>query len=341
MHAADVLHRDHLVLLEPENSRAYGLALERMSPEPYGVTAWTAVQGASAFAESLLSCSVRDAPDRFSREGECIRFFFPARRFEDDQTQNGSGYDLNSAGVGVNVQGAIGEGWFLGVGAAFDDWSADLGDDFWRSHGTTFQAGLIVKRENEGVTLAASATAGRSSADVTRRLAAGDAKGDQDLTYFAGLLHGAMTFERGDWYWRPRADLDATYVRFGGFDEEGGGGAALAVEGENKSYVSLAAGLEAGGEVALDSGWLVRPSGGIGVTQYLTDPDIKVSAAFLSSLGVGPFTVTSEADRTYFDLSARVEMLSPGGVTIAAGILGEMSENSSAISGTLNVAIPF
>src|SRR2546430_15406435 len=125
-------------------------------------------------------------------------------------------------------------------------------------------------------------------------------------------------------------------VMLAGVKKGGAGGANLSVSRGDETYCKLQPSVKVGGEWALRNGMLVRPYISAGFTQFLSNTSSEIQATMESApVGVEPFRVTTSIDRTYADVSAGVDVLTEGGVTVKVGYVGRFSDNTRLNGGQL------
>jgi uncharacterized protein with beta-barrel porin domain len=340
---AGVVSPDLLYLLQAENAGAYGDALDGLSPEPYAVSEWAAVQSSQQLNDSMMSCRERAGDYRFIAEGQCVRIGLEGRRFTRDDSSSNVGYDLDSAGISIGAQKELAPGWHAGLGLAYEHWSADADHSLWRSDADQFGGGLVLKRELGATLLAASVSGGFGDVDVTRNVASGlQAKGDQNTYFAGGQLRVAHAFAFGSWYLKPRNDLSITWVHSGDVDESGAGAASLDVEDDSKTFVALQPALEVGGEIGLGAGYVMRPHASIGLTHFLDDPSPTARAAFRDAPSTAPgIDVTSDVDRTTLDLELGVDVISSGGLVLGLGGFAQRGSDTTNLGGGLRLSMAF
>ena len=184
---------------------------------------------------------------------------------------------------------------------------------------------------------------GFGNPDVQRLTVLGaTARGGQKIWFGGGALHAEHVFAYGDWYLKPEADFNATYVSAGSTTETGAV-ANLHVLSGDKSYFSVRPAVEVGGEIRTGSGLLMRPRMSVGLIQFLSDPSpvARAELAGFSSFAVVPLTVKSHVDRTFLDLRVGIDVVTAGGATIALNGFGNVASTSFQAGGGLGVKLPF
>lgn len=341
LHRSAKIDPDLLFLTRAEDAAGYGAALDAMSPAAYGVDGSAAIMSSVQFGDSLMSCNERSGDYRFVSEDSCLRLDIEGGSYSQSSTSQTPGYDVDWGGLSIGGQRELNAQWTVGGALAYGSVNGSSDSNAWTSDGDRYQLGAVIKYQSGPALFAASLGAGFGDADVQRNIAPGlVARGTQDTRYVGAQLRAAYLIERGDWYVKPRIDLNATYVDTGDVTETGAGAANLMVQGGSDIYWALRPSVEFGGEVPAANGSLVRPRVVLGLTQYLNDPSQNVTA-HLRDAGGTSFTVQNEMDRTVLDLEAGVDILSKKGLAVSLGSFGQISENSKSYGGTVRLVWRF
>ncbi len=322
-----------------------GAAYEMLSPALIGSVTTLATLASAEFNDAMHSCREREGRDRFLREGECGWFRVGRADREQRRTDHNDGYELATVSVAGGVQRALAPDLSMGVALAYQ--RSDLEARYAGVDGDRVEAGVILKRQFDATAVSGSFNVGYGRYDSARRIAfAGPvqvASGRYDLWSASAQARVSHDVLRGDdVYVRPMLSAAVSHVAREGFRENGAGGASLDVERERDTVLTVQPAIEVGGERKLDDGSLLRPRLRLGVTRYLTGNEREITATLLGAPdGVGPFTVTNRADRTYADVVAGVDLLRPGGSTLRLDYTGQFSRNSSANAVWVKYSIPF
>jgi uncharacterized protein YhjY with autotransporter beta-barrel domain len=324
-----------------------GAAYDRLSPEPYLGTATGTLFSNIAFSDSLHSCGVPDGPNRFVREGECDWFRLRGGEADQEQTAENMGFARRSVNLSTGAQRAFGDGsWHGGFGWSYEYSTLDVEQNATTS-GDQVQVGAIVKKEYGATSLAADLSAGYGGYDTNRYVnlpgPGVTATSSQDVGFVSGHLRLARAYEQGvSWYLKPLIDLGVTQAWFPGFQETGAGAANLNVARRDETYVELTPALEIGGETSLENGLLLRPYAKLGITQFLSGTSPEITASFQGApVGVAPFTVEGEMDKTYADVHVGLTLLNNKGQILQVGYLGTFSDHLKSNSGAVKLSIPF
>jgi uncharacterized protein with beta-barrel porin domain len=328
----------------PDNA-SLDSAYQHMLNEISGGLVTETVVGSMTFNNSMNSCRQRDGAYRFITEGECLWLRFEGGNRDRENTSQNSGYDLETVTLAGGYQWKLAGDRFLGIGLSYMD--AVLDSTLVNSDGSQLEGGIIIKQQVGANMFSGSISAGYGRYDTDRivRLptAGVSAYSDQDI-YFSSV-HGRAShdFELGpNHYIRPLIDLGFTRVDRESFNEKGAGGANLNVQGEINNFTTLQPAVEIGGEIGLTSGTLVRPYARVGATLFLNNNDHEITATLQGAPeSVAPFTITTESDSTYADVSLGVDIISKKGFSYRAVYVGQFSENSSSNYVGFKFGIPF
>jgi uncharacterized protein YhjY with autotransporter beta-barrel domain len=327
------------------NATGLQAAYDALSPEPYANLLTATVNSNQRFSDAMLSCRVREGEYRFVDEGECYWFRGLGRWTRRDQTSANLGFSEDAGEAAGGLQKAINRNWFAGFAGSYE-WSTLKTDDSAKSNGQRFQVGALVKAVYGGATFSLGVSAGNGTYDTRRTLnlpvAGTTVSGRQQIAFVSSHLRAGYAFVQKSWYVRPLVDLGATWTRLGDFQESGAGGAGLNVQSQNETYTSISPAIEAGGEIALANGVLVRPFATVGATHFFSGNTPQITAQFQGApAGVAPFTVTGSMDRNYTDVGAGVDVLAKDGKVLRLSYVGQFGSDTRTNAVSLKLSIPF
>ncbi|MBW8640827.1 autotransporter outer membrane beta-barrel domain-containing protein, partial [Hoeflea sp. WL0058] len=302
----------------------------------------TSLFSAQRFSDALLSCSVRDGVYRFIDEDQCAWMRAGGSGMERSLSNTNRPFDQTAWQFEGGGQFALQDDWFIGAGFSIGTQSLSV-DDIADSDGNFYQGGVVAKHTMGNTLLSASLTGGYGDFDITRYLYSSDfAQGNETLWTFSGQISASHAFVRGDWYLKPRVDIGFDHVNMNGFTESGAGGASLTIDDNAQTYYSIQPSIEIGGEIAAANGVLFRPSVSVGLTQFLGDASPSTTASFADTpAGIAPFTIGSEFDTTYFDVTAGLEVLATERLSLSAEGFGQFSDSITSYGGSAKLAIRF
>jgi uncharacterized protein with beta-barrel porin domain len=314
---------------------AYKDALNQLLPEHYLNLRAASLFAAGDFAQALMSCREREGAYAVIAEGQCIWAEADMNRFDQDGTSEQMRTQEDSYRVAAGGQFGLSDNFHMGVAFRYESLEQDTGDSA-SSDGQRLHAGAALKYNAGPLLLAGAISAGRTWYDTERDFGfggfSGSASSSHEVDYLNGLLRAALLMPLGDFYLKPIADLNVTNLSSDGFKEDDGGGAALKVDGEDGTYLSLSPALEAGAEWRLSSGTLLRPFIGGGVTWH-GDTGFTGTSSFIDAPeGAGSFVTRTEIDEVMGEVAAGLDILGAGGFDLRLryeGAFGETVTNQS------------
>ncbi|MBW8640676.1 autotransporter domain-containing protein [Hoeflea sp. WL0058] len=336
------LGKELTTLLNIVDEDEYIAALDTFASQIASDIQLTSLFSAQRFSDALLSCSVRDGVYRFIDEDQCAWMRAGGSGMERSSSSANRPFTQTAWQFEGGGQFALQDNWFLGTGFSIGTQSLSV-DDIADSDGNFYQGGVVAKHTMGNTLLSASLTGGYGDFDITRYLYSSDfAQGNETLWTFSGQLSASHAFVRGDWYLKPRVDIGFDHVNMNGFTETGAGGASLTINDNAQTYYSIQPSIEIGGEIAAANGVLFRPSVSVGLTQFLGDAAPATSASFADTpAGIAPFTIGSEFDTTYFDVTAGLEVLATERLSLSAEGFGQFSDSITSYGGSAKLAIRF
>jgi uncharacterized protein YhjY with autotransporter beta-barrel domain len=329
-------------LLNIKSADEYVAALDTLVSQAASDTQMATLSSGARFTDAMLSCSVRDGTYRFVSQDQCVWMRIGGYGVQGSESAASRSYTQRAWQFAGGGQVEVEDDWFAGAGFSVETQSQHV-DDIAYSEGDFYQGGLVGKHTIGNTMLSAVLDAGYGSFDITRYIYSGAvAFGDQRLWTLSGQLSASHAFVAGNWYLKPRVDLGFERVALNGFTERGAGGANLTISPSTQTYYNVQPAIEFGGEIRAAGGLLIRPKLSFGLTQYLGDAQPSTTASFADTPdGVAPFTITSEFDKTYFDVEAGVEVLGTDDVTVSAQGFSQLSRNTSAYGASGKLAVRF
>jgi uncharacterized protein YhjY with autotransporter beta-barrel domain len=333
-------------LMNAPDSKSLKSLYDHLSPAPFTNGPVAAITSNQRFSNAMLSCRVREGEHRFVQEGECSWGRVLARVTKRDETVNAASADEGATEISGGVQKAVNENWYAGFGISYED-SKLTTADLATSEGNRYQFGGILKAVYGAATFSVSLSAGEGHYDTQRfvniPVPGTVATAKQKIDFLSSHLRVAYAFEHGSWYLRPVADLGVSHTRLGAFSESGAGGANLNVQKQNETYVSVQPALEIGTEWdQAYNGTLIRPYAVIGATHYLTGSNPEITATLQGApVGVAPFTVKGEMDKTFGNLTLGLDFLARDGKNVRVTYDGQFSEHTASHSFGLKLSVPF
>lgn len=287
-------------------------ALNQLSPNIYLGDQIAAAGESQAFADSMLSCRMAGGANAFGAEGQCVwgrgTYSYADKAGAGDYT----GVTSRTTNLAGGAQFALKDSnWRLGgaLGVRMTDRKGDGGSS---SEGTSFEGGAVLKYAPGPYLLAGAISISRGGFDTSRTVDfpgfSDLLTGHTDVTTVNGRLRAALTLQSGNFYFRPQADFDTTFVHTGAFTETGGV-ASVSTSATSNTMFTLTPSVEIGGQVAVGENYLVRPYLRGGVSLYANN-DFALSGVFSAdTAGADPFSVTTGSDDVLWNVAAGVDIL--------------------------------
>lgn len=259
-----------------------------------------------------------------------------------DATANALGSRSDVWGFSGGAQVSLAPHWRLGFAGGYE--SVDLQSGAFASgEGTRVHAGTALKYIDGAFSLTGTVSGGLSDYDTERRFNfggfAGMASGRQDVDYVSGALQASYVESFGSVYVKPLMEGRITRLEGEGFEETGGGGAGLRVNGFSETFVSVSPALEIGANHAMGSGMTWRPYVRGGVS-WRSEDVLVVGAGFSAAPGSG-FLVATEVDDLLGEVSAGFDVISAGGGVLRLEGDGRFGETSESYGASLKGSLPF
>ncbi|MBB93121.1 MAG: hypothetical protein CML68_00740 [Rhodobacteraceae bacterium] len=327
-------------LIEVGSHEDYAVAMNTLGPELATSNGIARLYQTLRFADGLFSCPHQGQGNVWADDGQCGYLTFGANRFDRDATGGASGFTQDGLRISAGGQMLLDSGLALGAALAYESTSLST-DTGATSDGDTFSGGLSVKRFVENWEFGAAVHAGHGSFDNTRIVGTQETSGDQDQWVTGAQLRAGYTFDQGSWFLKPRLDLGVTHFGDSSYTESGSG-TALAIETSAETFGYLRPSLEIGGRFLTSKGTEIRPNAVFAVTQFLGNTSFDARARLADAPGsVDPFHWQSDIDRTQFDLSAGVTIMTAGGGSFDISGFGHLTSNERDYGGSVRWNMPF
>lgn len=311
-----------------ETMDEYNAALEQLAGENYTQDTSTIRIGNMAFTNRLFSCKVQDGTYAFSAEGECGWVSIAAGSFDRSSDMAGFDYSENSQQLAAGAQFALGDDWRLGGAVGYTQFQGSNGLGA-TTDGEQYEIGGVLKYDREGTIFATAVSLGTTTADSVRTISFGGL--DETLTGQATAAFAALrfqtshTFDYGDFYLKPMADLNLTKIHQDEFVEEGGD-AALDIAAHDQFIASVDPSLEIGGQVKLNETAELRPFIRAGFS-VVSGGDGEITASFVDGDGT-TFTIANSDDQLLGKVSAGADLLGVGDGTARLYYEGTFGETT-------------
>ena len=333
-----------LALLNLQSLAEVDDALNQLSPNMYMSEQLAAVQDSLGFSDSLLSCRVAGGVAKFGAEGQCVWGRGTYRNYQQSSSGDYTGFESQSYELAGGAQFALGSSdWRLGgaLGMGIHDRTGDGGAT---SEGNSVLGGIALKYVPGPWLFAGAVSGSYGSYDTTRQVAfvgfSDTLTGKPDSGTVNGRLRAAYTMQQGEFYLKPQADVNLTYLYSGAFTETGGI-ASISSDSNSNTVFSFSPSFEIGGEVAMQNGVLVRPYMRGGVSFY-SNSDITMQGRFVADTsGANPFSVTNSSDDVIWNLAAGVDLLNVGSGNLRVFYEGQFGDKTTINSGGAKLSLDF
>lgn len=327
-----------------QGARAYQDRVSDLSP---GVALAPAAQmqfGMARFSNAMMSCPAFTGGGSLTREQNCFWGEVTARRTNQDAAQGSSSFSYDSQTYQFGGQREVAPNWYLGGSVAYQNTHVRGDDRRVSGSGDSGYAGVVLKRQAGAWTFSGALGGGYGSYDLTRNLAIANfdnqAKSSPNVYSFGARLRAARTFDQGNFYLNPYADLTASYSRMPGYSESGDA-LRLKVDGSDQFVLGLSPTLEIGGRVDLPKGATMRPFAYAGVSFLSEDGWETTSRLQGASNDAGKFTTRMPTDNVIGRVGAGLQVASAGKVDFRLQYDGEFASRGASHAGSLKLAVPF
>ncbi|MGE8566032.1 MAG: autotransporter outer membrane beta-barrel domain-containing protein [Achromobacter sp.] len=261
----------------------------------------------------MMSCPGFVGDSTILREGDCVWSRLDTNWTQRKGTSNDEGYRIRQTALTLGAQREIAPNWFLGGSLGYAYGKTSSSSDL-SGNSDTFSGGLALKYSNAPWQIAVAVHGGVEKSRMSRSTLDGVAKSKPDSSFLAARLRTAYEFSQPSWYLRPYVDWDVNHIRQDGYQEQGGGLFNLKVRGNDTTSFMVSPMIEVGGRTDLDNGATLRSyvAGGM---SFLNGGDV-VTTMQLSGFNTTPFSLKSGMPRTYGNLAAGLEMVTPKGMEL-------------------------
>lgn len=124
--------------------------MNRLIPHNQGAQTSNTSSAGASFGNAMLSCTEREGPNAFTRQGQCYWAKVTARRLDRDATNSGPGVAETATEISGGVQVKLWDQLRLGLALGWEDLRSTTFDRTQRlgeGEGGRFQAGLVLKNQ--------------------------------------------------------------------------------------------------------------------------------------------------------------------------------------------------
>jgi hypothetical protein len=299
------------VVLQSLDEKSLGTLYGRLAPELPLQQVATVQADTRRFSDQLFSCIAPESAWHAGDDESCLW-----ARHEDwsrDSTSRSFGSAFHQAGdtLSFGLEGALGNGWRLGVGAGGQR-SEHLAPGLAASHSHQGMLGVSLKRHAPLLDTSLAVAAGRGSRDLQREVLseAGLVADSRSAYRFLSVALRASRHWGSPRLWvKPEVELAAGATATAGYVEQGAGPLSLRVQGATYEAAHLRPAVEVGAEFRLGSLGL-RPLLKAGVLRRLGARQDALDSGFVSQPdGVEPLQLRNTKDPTVTEVSVGTEVL--------------------------------
>jgi hypothetical protein len=320
---------------------AYG----RLSPHAHLADNATRLFASLGFDQAMHSCRVREGDFRFVSEGRCTWFRYDQSDTRREAAEFTPAVKESGSHLSGGWQSAISPRWHAGLALGYETSDLDI-SGLTEREAHQYLVGGILKGRFAGSLFTVSGSFGFGEHDVERQVDLPDAGvtavGSRDVDLAALHLRYSYDVEWRRSYLRPAVDLGFTSVDAGRLTESGAGAASLRILEGEENYVTLQPSLEAGGELVLGAGALLRPYLRLGVNLLLSGEEQDITAGLAGApAGVAPFTQTTRLDGDFTSVAAGIDVLWTNDFTLQLGYSGQYADTWDSEAAFLKLSYGF
>jgi len=297
-----------------QGGAAFTDALSSLAPGIAAAPAALKQADMARFAGSLLSCPHYEGAEWRLGESSCVWGNIAARTTSVDGSHGTSSFDASGVTYQVGIQQQIAPRWFVGVSAAYENGHIKADDGRQSLSGDTGYLGASLKYQDGPWMVAGTLAGSYGSYDSTRHIRLpgnnASAKSSPDVMSLGQRLRVAYTHNMGQAYIMPMVDLDLIYTRMPSYSEHGAGALDLDYESSDKWTAILTPGVEVGGRIDLDQGYVLRPYLNVGLSLSSTDHWDSHARLDAAPAGSRSAKSTLDAGRTFGRMTAGLQLFS-------------------------------
>ncbi|MFA5488737.1 MAG: autotransporter outer membrane beta-barrel domain-containing protein, partial [Candidimonas sp.] len=321
----------------------YRRALAEVANDLNQAPAVTMPAKSQAFINLMMSCPEFQSGDASMREGSCYWgrvIGAHTKRTHDGEDQ---GFSSNGMTYQIGGQKALNEHWILGGSAAFETSRLRGTDSPVRTDGKSFNAGVVVKRQDGPWLFAGALNVGHGSYDTERNITVSGnlrtADSSWKSTHVAARLRGQYTYAQSNWYLKPLMDLDLAYQKVPGYSESGAGAFNLQMKSADRWNLTVTPALELGGRFDFKD-YTLRPYVSVGVN-WMSNNSWKVKTGLQGDPSSDTFLLQTSMPRVTGDVRTGLELMNRKGLELKAEYNVRFARNYTTQQGMLRLAVHF
>ncbi|MBB1597772.1 autotransporter outer membrane beta-barrel domain-containing protein [Achromobacter sp. UMC46] len=296
-----------------QTAQQYRDALNRVAHDGQFARASNQMHASYASMNRMMSCPGFVGESTILREGDCVWSRLDTNWTTRDGTSNDQGYRIRQTALTLGAQREVANNWFLGGSLSYAYGKTTSSPDL-SGNSDTFAGGLALKYNDAPWQIAVAVHGGFEKSRMSRGTLDGVAKSKPESSFLAARLRTAYEFSQPSWYLRPYVDIDVNHVRQDAYREQGPSVFNLKVRGNDTTSVMVSPMIEIGGRTDLDNGSTLRSYAAAGMS-FLGGGDV-VTTMQLSGFDTTPFSLKSGMPKTYGNVSAGLEYVTPKGMEL-------------------------
>ncbi|WP_315134725.1 autotransporter outer membrane beta-barrel domain-containing protein [Achromobacter marplatensis] len=296
-----------------QTAEQYRDALNGVAHDGQFARASNQMHASYASMNRMMSCPGFVGESTILREGNCVWSRLDTNWTQREGTSNDQGYRIRQTALTLGAQREVATNWFLGGSLSYTYGKTTSSSDL-SGNSDTFAGGLALKYNNAPWQIALAVHGGVEKSRMSRGTLDGVAKSKPDSSFLAARWRTAYEFSQPSWYLRPYVDVDVNHIRQDGYREQGPSVFDLKVRGNDTTSLMISPMIEIGGRHDLDNGSTLRSYAAAGMS-FLSGGDV-VTTMQLSGFNTTPFSLKSGMPKTYGNLSAGLEYVTPKGMEL-------------------------
>ncbi|MCV6587303.1 MAG: autotransporter outer membrane beta-barrel domain-containing protein [Marinibacterium sp.] len=331
-----------LTLTELETETDYGDALSSLNGSAYADSHAAILLSNMDFESTAGRCDTLGRTVTVNGLPTCSWVTLSGQRYDIDDGDKTQGFSNSTFTLAGGVDLPLEDGRSH-IGAAFQYVRHSIDSDAGSSSsGHSFQALFHAGRTVDDLSFGLFAGGGSGSFDVTRTALGDRLDSDMDVPFVNLGAYVSRRFDRGAFYVEPKLRVGSTHFFSTSASENGGLNQSLSIETADQTSIYIRPALRIGTERILSGGLRMMAFGEIGVTGFLQDDDLRISAAFRgASDGIGSFETLSPVSSPILDLDAGVTLAARDNWQVQATAFGRVSDEVRSVGASLQFGLQF
>ncbi|GAB5467953.1 MAG: hypothetical protein Kilf2KO_09830 [Rhodospirillales bacterium] len=333
-------------LLNTENVGDLVDAYDRFAPAEIFAASDAAFFSSLRFTDNLHSCARQEEGGQvvFTQQGSCVWVQASGGGIDRQRTNDSVDYDESLFGFSAGGQTALGNGFFAGLAFGYED--SSLSNSRFSGDGSRFQGGLVVKKEVQATTLAASLSGGIASYDLSRQVITprGTTVADSspNTNWISAHARVDHVFDMTEAvYLKPWFDVGLDHQWQAGYAETGAGRYGLDIASFSQTLVTLNPMLEVGSSFEV-FGAQANASAAAGLLAVVAGRDRSTDVSLLGLGSGGPrYQVSDQARPLFADVGASLDLVVHERAVVSLGGQALLAGNQQEYGGSGRISIFF